>query len=337
MLKKLMIANIISYDIILYYIVLHYINLKMDTFKKTYKNEHITFVKNFCYAKKDTILSNYTKKLNAGTLRKLTTICIIIPNSIKYVDKHITICNNFYFEPTNNLKCIENSCDNSKINMFKYDIHNNSFRTKKYYGNLLHNNLLNTIFHNSLKSNNNNKHFKNIFLLENIRNFHLYCNNDKANNNYNINICSNRKIIIFKNANITYFVECLYDLNNYDSNNLAMFRNIHNICLSNEDYESNFDISKLCNVYEIQIESCYYLLKINKLTKNNTLIINYLCQKYICELAFNCMYFTQFVICNNDLLDKMCLTGTVRILCLSKHCLKLNKTTNKYVDYLLKY
>lgn len=312
-------------------------NLKMSDLKSNYKQKHIMFYKHHNNIRLHFIISNYTHEVSTEFIGILKQINVIIPNSVKYVNKRTVEHNYFNFEQTNNLKCYENdsyeNINNGDTYVFEYCI-----KHKKNH----HGNFQNIIFRNSLLCINNDVNLKNIFLLENLKILkikyyeqHLKKNIVHNNNNSNIiNICDNKKIIIFKNTNTLHIIECLVDINN-----LMMLRNIYKLFLRicNLPNHVDLDVSVLCNVHKILFESCHHLLKINKLTKNKILIIYDFSKYENNKLKFSCMYFTKLLINNIDPLKKNIKTGTVRILCLFKHNETLNKTTNKYVDYLLKF
>ncbi len=238
----------------------------MNELKANYKRKHIIFERNFHIQKQRVIFSNYTKKFdyNCRILEHNNyKIHIVISNSIKYINQNTIDIKYFNFEITNNLKCCYKN-SNNKIK-FEFFVERNSLRKKHCYNNILH-----LIYYNFLLFSNRNKYFRNIFLLENICNFSIY--RDIYYKYYNetinkINICSNKKIIIFKNSHTTRFARCLYDVKN-----LAILRNIYDICFN---VDGNQNIYASCNVYAIRNEiDNIFVAIINKPLTVNTLQIN---------------------------------------------------------------
>ncbi len=257
----------------------------MDELKANYKREHIIFKRNLHIQKQRVILSNYTKKFDNDCYiigKKYTQNNIIIPNSVKHIN-HNTINNKYFnFEITNNLKCYYIN-PNNKIK-FEFSVGRNSLRKTHCYDNILH-----LINHNCLLFGNRNKYFRNIFLLENICNFSIYYYNTcyKYYNDISdkINVCSNKKIIIFKNSHMARFVKCLYDVKN-----LAILRNIYDVCFN---IDGNKNIYALCNVYIIRNEWSYIIAKIIKPLKMNALQIYDIERN---KLKYNLMYVAKLII-----------------------------------------
>ncbi len=303
----------------------------MNNLKANYTCTNIKFKQIHHSHKIYFIFSNYTKKIcgNATYVQyDKTPKNIVIPNSVQYIDDTL-ICKTFNFKVTNKLKSYMyfNNLNKNKTT-FEYLLNHNSSRQKKYYYNMT-----NIIFQHMMVVVYNEKQYKNIFLFENIHSFRL-CDNMSAFNRKNI--------VVFKNVKI---IELLYVHRNVK--NLLILRNIYDLYLGTCSIKNTFDASVLCNVFIIDIESNDNIVNINKLTINNTFIIESFQKEDDDNLKFNFMYITKLIIDNANILQHINTTGTVRILCLAKHNYNqitnktktktknktTNKTTNKYVDH----
>jgi len=183
--------------------------------------------------------------------------------------------------------------------------------------------------------------------LENIH--YLKCDDWKTE----LNTYNNKNIVILKNLKKITFI--IY--NKCDVTNVSVLRNVYNIavyidnCKNNNNFKNICDVFILCNVFIIQIDFDNNLIKINKIIKNNTLIIH--CVNYFTDLNNyrnkgyeNKIYIVKFthiftnvykVIISGIILKLPHITlSTIRMLHVKKQNVLSSSVSIKYIDYFIR-